>query len=222
MTAPLIQRRSCACSRSATVTSHHSVSTRLLHAALASAVGVQLVTSLIMQVPSAHHSGNVFFEVHKNSGILAAVLVLLFWAVIATRGVGTEVGLLFPEFSANRRTALASDVRRHWSALRHGQLPGFQDASPLVAAGHGLGLVLVTVMVATGGVWEGLRWSGAFSQPVADRILELHSLTSVFVWAYLIGHGLMALRHHYAGDQNLASMWSLRTSTGKDGAGKDA
>lgn len=191
------------------MTSPHSLTTRLLHGALAIAVGFQLTSSLIMQVPSDHHAGNIFFELHKDSGIFVAMLVVLFWTVLATRPLGTQAGLLFPWFRAGRRAALVADVKRHGAALRHKRLPAFQDASPLAAASHGLGLVLVTVMATTGVLWESAKLANLSDQPAAGLLLGLHSLTSTFVWAYLIGHGLMALHHHYSGAQPLRTMWSL-------------
>ena len=203
------------------MSSPHSWATRLLHGSLATAVCFQLLTSLIMQAPSPSHAENVFFELHKNSGIIVVGLVLLFWGVIVTRRFGTPADLLFPSFRACRRAALMADVKRHAWALRRRSLPDFQDASPLAAAGHGLGFLLVTVMAATGIIWEIVRVTGVVGEPGQGLLLGLHSLTSTFVWAYLIIHGLMALFHHFSGEQSLRSMWSIGRTGSKGRAQRE-
>lgn len=188
--------------------SHHSGPTRFLHGALAIAVGVQLIAGLVMQAPSARHAGNGFFTLHKDSDILIGALALALWVVIATRRNGTEAGLLFPWFNADRRSALFTDARRHWSALRHGHLADFRTTAPVASAAHGLGLVLVTVMAATGVGHLIAAIDGASATPLGEWLRWLHGLTGVLVWLFLIGHGLTALLHHYAGEQGLQSIWS--------------
>lgn len=189
--------------------SYHSGPTRFLHGALTIAVGVQLVAGLIMQAPSARHAGNGFFTLHKESDLLIGALALTFWVVVATRRSGTEAGLMFPWFNARRRAPLAADLRRHCAALRHGHLAGFQPAAPLAAASHGLGLVLITIMAATGIGHLIAATDGAPPTSFGEWLRWLHGLTSILAWLFLIGHGLVALLHHYAGEQDLQGIWSF-------------
>lgn len=200
--------------------SHHSGPTRLLHGALAITVGVQLIAGLVMQAPSARHAGNGFFTLHKDSDLLIGALALLFWALIATRRSGTEAGLMFPWFSVNRRAALSENVRRHGMALRHGRLARYEPAAPLAAASHGLGLVLVTIMAATGICHWIVAIDGASTTPLGEWLLWLHGQTGILVWLFLIGHGLMALLHHYAGEQDLQGIWSIGVGN-SDGIRRD-
>lgn len=187
---------------------HHSGPTRFLHGTLTIAVSVQLITSLIMQAPSAQHAGNGFFTIHADTDILIGVLALMFWVVIATRRSGTEAGLIFPWFRADRRAAVSADLRRHWAALRNGHLARHQPAAPLAAASLGLGLVLVTIMAATGiGHIVAMDWAPDTS--LGDGLRWLHGLTGSLVWLFLIGHGLTALLHHYTGERDLHSIWSI-------------
>lgn len=172
------------------------------------AVGVQLIAGLVMQAPSARHAGNGFFTLHKDSDLLIGALALIFWVVIATRHSGTEPGLLFPWLKADRRSALFADARRHWAALRRGHLAEFQAAAPMAAAIHGLGLVLVTVLAATGVGHLLATIDGGSATSTGEWLRWLHGLTGVLVWLFLIGHGLMALLHHYAGELDLQSIWS--------------
>ena len=191
------------------MTTRHAQGTRLLHGVLALAVGVQLLTSIMMQAPNARHPGNVFFEVHQVSGITAALIVLLFWGFVVARLVGNDAGLLVPQFSAARRQAFYADTARHFAAFRLGRFPPFTEAASFSAALHGLGLLLITAMAATGLVYYLAGVAGYQDQPVVGLAMDAHRLMANLVWAYLIGHGVMALLHHYGGDQNLNVMWSI-------------
>jgi cytochrome b561 len=182
----------------------HLTSTKLVHGALAILVAVQLVSSLIMQVPQENHPENVFFELHRASGFAAAGVAILFWAVVLFRTIGTDAGLLVPWFSAQRRAEFVEDALRHLRAMRHGHFARYREASPFAAALQGLGLLLISAMAATG-----ITFSFASQEALRAAALTAHGLMANLVWAYLIGHGLMALLHHYAGEQDLADIWSL-------------
>lgn len=140
---------------------------------------------------------------------MIAALVLTFWVVIASRRSGTEAGAHFPWFNAARRAAVFADLHRHGAALRHRLLAGFQQASPLAAASHHLGLALVTIMAVTGVGHVIAAMGGASTTPLGEWLRWLHGLTGTLVWLFLIGHGLMALLHHYAGEQDLQTIWSI-------------
>lgn len=179
-------------------------STKLVHGALAILVMVQLVSSLIMQVPQVNHPENVFFELYRASGFAAGGLALLFWVLVLFRTAGTDAGLLMPWFSSGRRGAFVQDARRHLEVMRRGQLARYRVASPVAAALNGLGLLLISTMTATG-----LALSFAQSEGLRAAALLAHGLMADLVWAFLIGHGLTAILHHYAGEQDLADIWSL-------------
>jgi cytochrome b561 len=186
------------------MTTRHLTSTKLVHGALAILVAVQLVSSLIMQVPQENHPANVFFELHRASGFAVMGVALIFWGVVLLRSAGTDAGLLMPWFSARRRGDFTQDALRHLRAMRHGHFAQHRDASPFPAAMQGLGLLLISAMAATG-----LTFTLAQGDALRGAALLAHGLMANLVWAYLIGHGLMALLHHYAGEQDLADIWSL-------------
>ena len=199
------------------MTTRHSRATKVLHGALALAVGTQLLTSLIMQAPRPKHPGNVYFVVHEVSGLSAALFVLLFWGVVFSRKVGTDVGRLVPWFSAARRQALADDAGVLWRTKCQHHLLRFAEASPFSAALHGLGLLLMTAMAGTGLIYELASVVGFQDPLVVEWSMAAHSLLANLVWVYLIGHGLMALQHHYGGDQDLRVMWSLGRTEPSEG-----
>lgn len=186
------------------MTARHLTSTKLVHGALALAGMVQLVSSLIMQVPQETHPENVFYEVHLASGYVSAGLALAFWLLVVLRTAGTQAGALLPWFSPRRRRAFWQDAKRHLQAMRQGQFAEYREASPFPAAIQGLGLLLISAMAATG-----LTFTLVQDESLRGAALWAHGLMADLVWAYLIGHGLMALLHHYAGEQDLADIWSL-------------
>ena len=83
---------------------------------------------------------------------------------------------------------------------------------PLASAVHGLGLLLMTVMAVTGTVWF-VNETWIYSQSTYMRLdIIAHHLFANLVWAYLIGHALLALVHHYSGQASLKIMWSVKPS----------
>ena len=191
----------------------YSAGIRLFHACLALAVLSQLVSSQFMQVPREGRPGNWVFEVHEYSGLFAMTMALGLWVVIITRVGGTDMGLLLPWFNAARRAAFWADTKRHWTIARTFRLPEYQQTSPFAAAIHGLGLLLITAMAATGSLY----WLGSiagYQDGLAVWLaINLHGVMANLVWAYLIGHAGMALIHHFTGGQTLRVMWSTSAST---------
>lgn len=190
--------------RTAAFPLRHALATRLLHMSVALAVIWQMGVSLIMQGPRGARPGDVFFTTHGYVGLAAMAVIVLFWANLALRRVGTERGALFPWFSATRRAALWADTRAHLAALRRLRLPHYDETAPLASAVHGLGLLLMTLMAGTGTLW----WFTAPS--AATGIFEnAHKLFANLAWAYLIGHAGLAVIHHLRGEAALSEMWSL-------------
>jgi cytochrome b561 len=188
----------------------HGFATRLFHMFLALAVVLQLLTSLVMQMPREGRPGNTLFELHQYSGLGALVLSLGFWLVLALRRRGTEVGQLWPWFSVTRRLALSADTRRHWDAIKSLRLPAYNPEAALPSAVHGLGLLLITAMATSGTSYYMALLIKATDNPVFRLILEIHQLLANFVWAYLIGHAGLGLIQHFTGNLPLTTMWSLR------------
>lgn len=187
----------------------HSRATRLAHAGLALAVGVDLLTSIILQAPGQKLPANVYFKIHQDAGLLAGALALALWAIILVRQVGTPVGLLLPWFSRRRPDAFWGDLTAHLADLRTHRLPPYQEAAPFATAIHGLGLLLITAMAVTGTIYAlALRAALPISQ-AAILSMGLHRILGDLTWVFLAGHGLLSLVHHYGLDKSLAEMWSL-------------
>lgn len=187
----------------------HSLATRLLHGGLALAVILQLATSLVMR-----HRGSAFevglYSLHQVSGLVALALAFLFWINILRRRFGTATGALLPWFSAERRAALWADLVSYARAARRLSLPPHEEAEALPSAIHGLGLLLISTMAATGCYWFVMSLFGLGRAGYVRPVLELHETLGNLVWAYLIGHAALGLLHHLARTLPLTSMWSLR------------
>ena len=184
----------------------HTRATRLVHMALAAAIAVQLLASLVMATPLHGHE-NVFFEIHEYGGLVTLVLASGFWLVALRRRRGTPMALLLPWFSDEGRKAVWLDLQRHWQSLRERTVPEAAHLSPLASAVHGLGLLLVSAMALTGALFYLAILAGATKSTWATLDIELHALLASLVWAYLIGHSGMALLHHFSRRRPLDVMW---------------
>lgn len=185
----------------------HSGTTRLIHAGLAGAVIVQLASSQIMDPDGA---GNAAFVVHQYAGLVAFGFVMAFWANSMARRIGTPLGLMIPWLSGARLRALGQDVRRHLASLVKLRLPPHDGASPLASAVHGLGLLLMTGMAASGVIYYFLNTGDPDAGGVIGVTMTVHLVLANLVWAYLIGHSAMAILAHLAGVLPLGRMWAWR------------
>ena len=177
-----------------------SVATRLLHGALLLSVVWQLIGSNFIERPRAGQAANTMYEVHEVVGLITLGLVLAFWLWSLLRRRETPFVALFPWFSAPRLRALAGDLAHHWAELKHWRLPGGEAETPLASAVHGLGLLVVLVMAATG------TWLYTLPMP-AGLVLEVHKLVANLVWAYLVGHAGLAVLHQVSGHPVLQRMF---------------
>lgn len=188
----------------------YALTTRLWHASLATAIVLQLMTSLVMHGPGRDRAGDWLFEIHEYSGLVALVLALGFWLHVLRRRTGTSTRTLVPWFNAERRGAVRADIKTHWIALKARRIPVYEDTAPLATAIHGLGLLLMLGMATTGtvffvGLYFGIQKTGLFPLD-----LDVHKLLANLAWAYLVGHAGMAMLHHYWKHSSLSEMWAFR------------
>ncbi len=182
--------------------------TRFLRLGLAATVTVQLLVSLWMVGPASRHPATALehagFVVHEWVGLCALVIVLAHWLWSLQSSGDAGIRHLFPLDREGRREVLA-ELRVLGSGRRVEQGPG----GGLAGLAHGLGLLAVTAIAATGGVLfvllSGFRDNPALTHTVA----HLHALVSNFVWVYWFGHVGMALLHQFRGDGVLRRMFSL-------------
>ena len=190
---------------------HHALSTRIVHAGLAAAICVQLLSSLVMHGPTETTPGDMIFQVHRYSGFVALAFALLFWITLTVRRRGTSPAALFPWFSRPRMRELLADASRHLKSAIAWRFPSYEEDGPLASAVHGLGLLLMTAMAVSGGIYAAQVWAGFQSpEPDGNLAMTVHFALANLVWAYLIAHAGMAALHHFACSASLSRMWRLR------------
>jgi cytochrome b561 len=183
------------------MSSQRSPITRVLHLFLLLIVVHQLGTSLIMERPLPGDEPEAPFLAHQwlGSAGLAAVLLFWLWALVRSRRE-TSIGSLVPWFSARRLAAVWKDLRSLSQALTQRHAPPL-DA--LASAVHGLGLLTLTAMAATGVAWLLFLQGGPLGRPV----LEAHELLAKAMWAFVIGHAGAAAAHGLFGRDVFADMF---------------
>lgn len=188
----------------------HGRTTRVLHIGLALVIIGQLTSSLWMEPPAPDEAGNQIFQIHQYLGLTGFAVIFLFWITVAFRRRGTDAGLLLPWFSARRRAALLADLGAHLRALRAMQYPAHADHSPLAAAIHGLGLLLMTAMASSGALYYLINQGDPDAGGLVGVTMLVHTGLANLVWAYLIGHASVAVLNHATSHQSLRAMWSLQ------------
>lgn len=188
----------------------YNQTTRWLHAGIALGVSVQLIVSLIMDIPKPGRPfvglGAAAFEVHEITGMAVVALLFLHWLALFSGHIPLGLGNLFPWFSKQRLCAMTGEIKRQWTQRRPDDT---QQASALAGTVHGLGLLVTTLMAITGTVlYFGMAENGAMP-PLVKDIKEVHELTSNLLWAYLIAHAGIAILHQWLGHRTLADMFKL-------------
>jgi hypothetical protein len=192
------------------VPAKHSIATRAVHAMLAAAIALQLLTSLVLTRPRPGVPESWMQIVHDYVGLAALVFATAFLLIALARRAGTGFGALFPWTSTARLRALVEDIRQHLAALAQFRMLVHDDAGPFPSAVHGLGLMLMFGMALSGAIWFTAGLAGLQQTAAIREILGLHKLFGNLAWAYLIGHAALGVLHHYFGESRLDEMWSLR------------
>jgi cytochrome b561 len=177
--------------------SKYDLGTRVLHAALAIGVVTELALLSVMHVPAGPGLGvrdwhREAFEIHCRVGPAVALVWALHWLWISLPFARPGVGYLFPWLRRDRRAVLRCEL----AELSRLTMPAPDDLSALVGTVQGLGLCAVSGSV-IGGL---ISYAGYFmGVPISARVLHEVALEQVImswlVWPFVIGHGLMALRH---------------------------
>ncbi len=183
--------------------------TRFLHLGLALTVTVQLMVSLFMVAPGSRHPSTLVthggFIVHEWVGLAALLIVLLHWTW-SVLGSGTAgIGHLFP-LDRDGRRLMVTELR----GLLAGRISRGGPRGGVAGLAHGLGLLAVTAVAATGGLLFVLFPPHGSTAAVTRVIREMHELLSELVWAYWFGHIGMAVLHEIRGEGVLQRMFRLR------------
>lgn len=152
---------------------------------------------------------NLMFELYEIGGLATLGLVVAFWLWSLVRRRETPFAALFPWLSSTRLQAVGADLSRHWGELKNLRLPGGEPETPQASAVHGLGLLTVLAMGASG------AW--LFTQTVPEGlVLEVHKITSNLMWAYIVAHAGLAVLHQIAGHRVLQRMFARSAGGARD------
>ncbi|MEO7558563.1 MAG: cytochrome b/b6 domain-containing protein [Gammaproteobacteria bacterium] len=183
--------------------------TRFLHLGLAITVSVQLLSSLILEMPKPSRPLTGFdalvFESHEWLGMTALAIVLLHWGWSLWANGGYGIRHLLPWNRAGR-----TGVMQDFTAIKKLDTPTGGPKAKLAGLIHGLGLLAVTVMALTGAalfIW--MPENGRMT-PVTGLAKEAHEFMSTFVWIYWGGHVAMGMLHHFKGHDTLRTMFNLK------------
>lgn len=180
-----------------------SHATRILHLLLLLSVVNQLVSSQFMSRPFPGEAPSTLYAMHEYIGMASFGFVLLFWLWTLVRRGETKIGRLFPWFSPRAIAAVLRDALDQARGLLNRDFAAHSDGA-FASAVHGLGLLTLTGMAATGTVFF------LVSGPIGGFALDLHQTIANLMWIYLFGHAGIAVLHHLLGHDILRRMFWIR------------
>ncbi|MGO4872818.1 MAG: cytochrome b/b6 domain-containing protein [Roseiarcus sp.] len=184
--------------------------TRLLHLTLLLVVLHQLLSSSVMERPFPGDEPGWPYFLHEQVGLVGLGVLALFWLwTLVRHPLETPVARLVPWFSPSRIAAVFEDIARLVRALFSFRAPPL-ELDALASAVHGLGLLVASFLALSGAAWFYL-FAGT---PYGRIVMGMHKLSANLMWAYLIGHALVAVVHHALGDDIFSRMfWVKRRRT---------
>jgi cytochrome b561 len=179
--------------------------TRWLHGGLSLAVTFQLFVSLVMEVPQPglrpQPLGLQGFRAHECVGATLIAIVLAHWIWVLGRPHGQAIRHLFP-WDRLGRAGIVADLRN----LKGGKLPEGGPGGGLPGLIHGLGLLAVTGMAASGGLIL-LLFAPGSRDPLLQQVVNLHAALANVVWLYWLGHVSMVIVHESRGHRIVAGIF---------------
>ena len=189
----------------------YSRTTRILHALLALTITFQLIVSLVMDHPHIarpmSHAGAIWFEWHEWVGLTVVAVLLVSWIYRLMNFQREAQGQLFPWLNAPGRSELLAESGQLLSLKKWTTLP---ETGALAGTIHGLGLLIATAMAVTGGVLYLKLWPANIVTGNTADLMDVHSNLATIMWAYLYGHGLMAVWHQFIAHASISKMFRLR------------
>ncbi len=175
--------------------------TRVLHLLILTLVLHQLIGSQFMQRPDPGDDPAWNFMLHEYAGLLLLAVAGVFWLWTMIRRGETRFSRLVPWFSVARLRDVWTDVAAQARRIASLRAPDDSDGA-LASAVHGLGLLVLTAMAATGTVFFFAQRTG-----IGHTALDLHRLMANLMWAYLVAHAGLAVLHHLLGSDIFARMF---------------
>lgn len=186
--------------------------TKFLHMALALAITLQLLLSLVMAPPHLHHARTAWqstgYKMHEFVGLTVLGLLILHWLTFLSGHARNGMGHFFPWFSSRRRGAFWGEVQK----LFRLQLDDPQDQDAVAGAIQGLGLLVGLFLGASGClIFFGMASDGTSGKTI-HWIREFHGFWGPVMWGYLGIHVCATLVHHIKGHRQVLDIFRLGSS----------
>jgi len=191
---------------------------RILHSLLALCMLGQLAVGELMEVPGKHsaetssimaitpayahedHGAAIVeeswtFEVHEALGLAIVALILVRIGLAFSSVPGAHWRNLFPWLSASGRTQLQSEVAAQASGWKEGKLAAPEDGESVARSVHGLMLLTVLGMAATGlALFFGWNEHGNQTE-VIHMVGEAHEVIVTLAEALIVLHVVAVILH---------------------------
>jgi len=189
----------------------YSLPIRTLHASFAVGITAQLVLSAVMRQPRPGRIREAYealaFTAHEYLGLALLAVLLAHWLLHLAGHAPKGLAHFFPWFSRERIARVAAEVK-DVVRLKIGE-PEAQDA--LAGAIQGLGLVIASLLAATGGViWVGMADDGTMSRTLRS-VKEVHETLGPLMWGYLGIHVAAAMAHVAIGHRSVLAIFGVRS-----------
>ncbi len=173
--------------------------TTVLHALVAAAVLHQLATSLFFD-PRQYSFGITLRWTHDRVGLVATVLLSLFWLWVLVRGDQPRLAGLFPWLSPRRLKRVAADCRDLVRGIPRLRLNAERHYPDLAAAVQGMGLLLASIL-ALSGTYIHFFGMPTLVPPIGiRRALTVHLAVADLIWIFIVGHATIAVIRFVAGN----------------------
>ncbi len=181
-----------------------SNTTRVMHLLLLLVVVNQLVSNQFMERPLPGDPPALIYVQHEYVGLAGLALMAAFWVWTLVRRGETRLVRLLPWFSPSALRDVAADAGAQFRRLARLRAPDDSDGA-LASAVHGLGLLVVSAMTLSGGIYY-----VALGSPLARNAMSVHKLFANLMYAYIIAHASLAVLHHLLGSDIFSRMFWTR------------
>ncbi len=181
-----------------------SNTTRVMHLLLLLVVVNQLASSQFMRRPLPGDPPAFIYAQHQYVGLAGLALMAAFWVWMLVRRGETRLVRLLPWLSPSALRDVAADAGAQYRRLASLRAPDDSDGA-LASAVHGLGLLVVSAMTLSGGIYY-----VTIGSPLAHDALSIHKLFANLTYAYIIAHAGLAVLHHLLGSDIFSRMFWTR------------
>ncbi|HKI59444.1 MAG TPA: cytochrome b/b6 domain-containing protein [Mariprofundaceae bacterium] len=194
-----------------------------IHLAIVCLVLFQLFSEQVMEIPKPDKAIDdtqaLFLLLHEWNGFIVLGLTILFLLIRSDKG--QERHSLFPWLSVSGWKGIFREIFHDVPGWFRGKLKKPEESFHIASTVHGLGILLLLGLGATGiMVFIGLQPDG-FMDKDTKAIKDLHSGMGNLIWIFVLGHSAMALLHQLAGHRVFQSMFLSKAGVDEDASNRD-